>query len=128
MSNNGHPLSEQHLSVRITLWAALITVHSILLVVGFSLVVMSEAWNGHMALAYTWFAFFGLLFPIANTASSLAALQESLIHRDTGAAPVELAARWRSFRPHAWIVSEIGSLAMLSFCAAIMVYWVSNAG
>lgn len=117
-------LSEQQLTVRVTLWGALMVVHTLYLLLSFAWAVQPSLWPGDLGVWFAWFALFGLFAPLANAASSLAHQVES----QSDGTPSAMASRWMRLRPTFWVLMEILSLAMMSFCAAIIVYVASNAG
>lgn len=119
---------QQQLALRITLWGALLVIHSLLLAVAFCLVQMRGTTTGLMVQAFAWFAFLGLLAPLMNISSSLAELREALAGKFIPGSDSSAVSSWSAKRPGLWALLELFSLAMLSFCGAIMVFVVTNSG
>lgn len=116
-------LSEQQLTVRVTLWGSLMVVHTLFLLLAFFWSANIEIWPGPMLGAFALFAFVGLMAPLLSAVSSLA---HQVDHASDGTPATS--PRWMRLRPLLWAMLEMISLAMLSFCAAIVVYIAANTG
>ena len=123
-ANPRERIEPRHRPDRVALWSALLALHSVLLVAAYWWIVVAQRWTGESGRVFALCAFVGLLAVIGNAVSSLAHANETgILYRGKGTRDVIT-----KTRALIWVALEITSLAMLSFCAAILLYRVLNAG
>ena len=114
-------LSEQQMTVRVTLWGALMVVHCMFLLLAFYWAANINAWPGSLLGSFAMFAFAGLMAPLFCAVSSLAHQVEHASEKAPTPAP-----RWNRLRPLLWAWLEMISLALMSLCAASIAYVALN--
>lgn len=124
MSSETTDLASIRNTARTNFWTTMITVHSLFLALGFSLMVTGGKWGGGIAILFSGVAFLGLLLPIANSAMLLAHADELFNFKLQVRQPTRFQKFFLKIRPQVWAWFELGSALCLTGCGVLMLYYM----